>query len=98
MGNKVFIIQCMYGRTDEEILAERREVARDLRACGYEPIESYIREDAPEGTYAPVWYLGKSIEKMCEANYIYLVPGWEAGRGCRIEKAIADEYGIPEVK
>ena len=77
MGNKVFIIQLMSGRSDEEVLAERREVERELREYGYEPINSWISGDAPEGVSAPVWYLGKSIEKLSEADCIYLCEGWQ---------------------
>ena len=77
MGNKVFIIQCMYGRSDEAILAERRDAERRLREWGYEPIDSYISADAPEGVEVPIWYLGRSIEELSKANYIYLIDGWE---------------------
>ena len=97
MGNKVFIIQLMSGRSDEDILAERKVIVKQLREYGYEPIESWINENAPEGTCAPVWYLGRSIEMLSKADYIYLAPGWEAGRGCRVEQEIAAEYNIPEV-
>ena len=97
MGNKVFIIQAMNSRSDDEILSERRAIVERLREYGYEPIDSYISEDAPEWAYAPVWYLGRSVELLSRADYIYLTPGWEAGRGCRIEQAIAEEYNIPEV-
>lgn len=77
MGNKVFIIQLMNGRSDEEVLAERRDAERRLREWGYDPIESWISEDALEGVCAPVWYLGRSIEMLSKANYIYLIDGWE---------------------
>lgn len=77
MGNKVFIIQLMNGRSDEEVLAERRDAERRLREWGYEPIESWISEDAPEGVCAPVWYLSRSIEMLSKANYIYLCKNWE---------------------
>ena len=97
MGNKVFIIQLMSGRSDEEVLDERKAVERQLREWGYEPIESYVEEDAPEGVCIPVWYLARSIEKLSEADYIYLIDGWEKGRGCKIERDIAEAYGIPEV-
>ena len=77
MGNKVFIIQLMNGRSDEEVLAERRDAEKRLREWGYDPIESWVSEDAPEGVCAPVWYLGRSIGTLSKANYIYLIDGWE---------------------
>lgn len=97
MGNKVFIIQSMNGRNEEEILRERAGVERQLREWGYDPVSSYFTEDAPAGVNAGVWYLGKSIELLSQADYIYLVDGWENGRGCRIEYEIAEAYGISEV-
>ena len=98
MGNKIFIIQLMNGRSDEEIQYERKYVETKLRECGYDPINSFIQDNAPNSVNAPVWYLGRSIEMLSKADYIYSIPGWEAGRGCRIEKAVAREYGIPEAK
>ena len=77
MGNKVFIIQPMNGRSDEVIKRERAGVEKMLREWGYAPIESWISEDAPEGVNAGVWYLGKSIELLSQADYIYLIDGWE---------------------
>lgn len=77
MGNKVFIIQLMNSRDEEAILRERTGVEKMLREWGYDPINSFISEDAPEGVCAPVWYLGRSIEMLSKANYIYLIDGWE---------------------
>ena len=97
MGNKVFIIQLMNGKTEEEIKSERREIAKELRSYGYDVIDSFISQDAPEMVNIPIYYLGKSIEALSRADYIYLASGWEKGRGCRVEKLVADEYDIPEV-
>ena len=88
---KVFICQPMFGKTDEEILKERYELALKLRVKGYDIIDSYIEEDNDN----PVYLLGESIKLLSLADYIYLMPGWENGRGCRIEKQVADTYNIP---
>lgn len=77
MGNKVFIIQLMNSRDEEAILRERTGVEKMLREWGYDPIKSWISEDAPEGVCTPVWYLGRSIEMLSKANYIYLIDGWK---------------------
>lgn len=91
---KVFICQPMFGKTDEEIKKERYEIEIRLRVKGYELIDSYIDED----TDNPVYLLGESIKLLSTADYIYLMPGWENGRGCRIEKLVADSYNIPILK
>lgn len=87
---KVFISQCMAGKTNEEIILERSLLVSKLENKGYQVIDSVLNIDAN-----PVYLLGKSIELLSEANFIYLMPGWENGRGCRIEKLVADNYEIP---
>lgn len=91
---KVFICQPMFGKTDEEIEKERYEITIKLKVRGYEIIDSYIEED----TDNPVYLLGESIKLLSTADFIYLMPGWENGRGCRIEKLVADTYNIPILK
>ena len=91
---KVFICQPMLGKTDEEIEKERYEITIKLKVRGYEIIDSYIEED----TDNPVYLLGESIKLLSTADFIYLMPGWENGRGCRIEKLVADTYNIPILK
>ena len=87
---KVFISQCMAGKTNEEIILERSLLVSKLENKGYQVIDSVLNIDAN-----PVYLLGKSIELLSEADFIYLMPGWENGRGCRIEKLVADNYEIP---
>lgn len=101
MGNKndkkVFIVQPMLGRTDEEIKSERALIIDKLTRAGYDVIESFI-DDAPMGcVHEGVYYLGKSLEYLSWADYIYLCDGWESGRGCQVEREVAMEYEIPEV-
>lgn len=88
---KVFICQPMFGKTDKEIKREREEITIRLRLRGYDIIDSFIEDD----TNNPVYLLGESIKLLSTADYIYLMPGWENGRGCRIEKQVADAYNIP---
>lgn len=91
---KVFLCQPMYGKTDEEVIKERYEITVKLRLKGYDVIDSYITEDNNN----PVYLLGESIKLLSLADYIYLMPGWENGRGCKIEKQVADSYAIPTLK
>ena len=97
-NKKVFIIQPMGGRSEDEVLRERAEIISELTKRGYDTVESYFSDGAPIGcVHESIYYLGKSIERLCWADYIYLVPGWERGRGCVIEHAVAEAYHIPEV-
>ena len=95
---KLFISQPMRGKTDEEILNERdmavyaaiEELDEEV-----EVIESFF-QGAPADA-KPLWFLGKSLELLAEADIAYFAPGWQDARGCRIEHISAVEYGIPVI-
>lgn len=92
---KLFISQPMRGKTDEEILAEREKAMRRAEREFKEPIaviDSFF-QDAPAEA-KPLWFLGKSLELLADADAVYFAKGWEDARGCRIEHQCAIEYGI----
>lgn len=93
---KVFISQPMRGRTDEEILAEREaaliKASRELRQP-VTPVDSFFAEAPVEAK--PLWYLGKSLMLLAEADVVYFVKGWQEARGCRVERLCAEQYQIP---
>lgn len=47
----------------------------------------------PAGT-EPLWCLGKSIEKLSEADVAVFAGNWRDARGCVIEHECANQYGI----
>ncbi len=92
---KLFISQPMRGKTDEEISAVRaRAIESAERKLGekVEVIDSFFR-NAPVDA-KPLWFLGKSLELLAEADVAYFAEGWENARGCRIENICAIEYGV----
>ena len=92
---KLFISQPMKGKTDEEILAERRKAIRSAeRQLGeaIEVIDSFF-QSAPADA-KPLWFLGKSLELLAGADIAYFAKGWQEARGCKIENICAIEYGI----
>ena len=101
---KLFISQPMADKSEEQIKAEReRAIARaqehidsfpDLKGTTIEVIDSFIT-DAPEDA-KPLWYLGKSLELMADADIVFFIEGWNKYRGCRIENAAAHEYLEPQ--
>lgn len=94
---KVFISQPMRGKTDDEIKEERAAaegLVRGKLRGDVEVIDSFI-DGAPKTKHKAVYYLGRSIQLLADADMIVCLKGWEDARGCRIEKAIATEYGIP---
>lgn len=88
---KIFISQYMGNRDTEEIKTERQFIVDALESKGHTVIDTLL----DLGDVSPVIYLGESIKLLAEADAIYLMPGWEQGRGCRIEKQVAEEYNIP---
>ena len=92
---KLFISQPITGKSDEEILAEREKAIKAAQELVGEPVEvidSFLRIAPVEAR--PLWFLGKSLELMSNADVAYFCRGWRDARGCRIEHECAVKYGI----
>ena len=98
---KLFISQPMKGLTDEEILKAREEIkTRAEQAIGeqVELIDSFIKDYPREiNKSIPVWYLGKSIQFLSQADIAYFGGDWRNARGCKIEYEVANAYGIKTI-
>lgn len=95
---KLFISQPMRGKSDEEILAERKkaiEIAEKVIGEPVEVIDSFF-EKAPVNA-KPLWFLGKSLEFLADADVAYFALGWKDARGCIIEHDCAIAYGIKSI-
>lgn len=86
---KIFISQPMNGRTNEEIMVERSlaiaELSKKIEVSLIDTL--FDLENKP-----PLYYLGKSIEAMADADLVVFIGNWENARGCRIEYETAREY------
>lgn len=95
---KIFISQPMRGLTDEEILNKRQEIRKNAEKVIKEPVElidSFIEDYPGEiNKHIPVFYLGKSIQFLSQADIAYFGGDWRNARGCKIEHEIAKQYGI----
>ena len=95
---KLFISIPMKGRTTEDIkyqMTKEKQRLEQLLGIEFELIDSCIEGDAPEDTNHPVlWFLGKSISMMADADVVYFCKGWEGANGCKIEQEIAKTYNI----
>lgn len=93
--SKVFISQPMKDKTDEEIKREREKaikLCKKYLGDDIEVIDSFM-EGAPHDA-KPLWFLGKSLEMLSEADYAFFCEGWEEARGCVIEHDCCQKYGI----
>lgn len=92
---KIFISQPMRGKSDAEILRERKEMIAEaavaLRTDDVEVIDSVF--DLGEGK-KPLQYLAKSLDLLADADIAVFAKGWQDARGCRIEHEAAEAYGI----
>ena len=95
---KLFISQPMRGLTDEEILNKRQEIRKNAEKVIKEPVElidSFIEDYPGEiNKHIPVFYLGKSIQFLSQADVAYFGGDWRNARGCKIEHEVAKQYGI----
>lgn len=92
---RVFISQPMKWRSDAEILATRQRAldkVQDRLGKEVELIESFFQAAPTDAK--PLWFLGKSLQVMSQADLVFFVEGWQNMRGCRIEHQCAVDYGI----
>lgn len=96
---KLFISQPMRGKTDEEILEVREKAIKEAEKTIGEPVEviDSFFQSAPVDA-RPLWFLGKSLELLANADVAYFAEGWQDARGCRIEHECAVEYGIDRIE
>ena len=101
---KVFVSQPLRGLNEEEsksvrMIACKMAIKKIADKYGekiedLEIIDSFFEDYNPDKGCIPLKYLSKSIELLADADYAYFGKGWEDARGCKIEHACAEEYGI----
>ena len=93
---KVFISQPMKGLSDDEILRIREEGKKKFLETyrGDEEVEfiSSFVSNFPADT-APLYFLGKSLEYLSQADIALFIGDWKNARGCRMEHLACEEYG-----
>lgn len=102
---KLFVSQPMKGKTDEVIKAERNALIEEAERIvkseeELEVIDSFI-VDAPKENGVvtkPVWYLGKSLMMLSEADYAIFGDHWNDYNGCTIEHEVCERYEIKILK
>lgn len=96
---KLFISQPMKGKTNEEILKERKEaisLAKLIINEDVEVIDSFF-QNAPHDA-KPLWFLGKSLEFLSAADVAYFCDDWYNYSGCFIEHIACLHYDIKVIK
>lgn len=96
---KVFISMGMKSKSTEQVRQEMQnvfeQIQRELPEA--ELIDSIVdgadSHIAKEGDSVGLWYLGKSLELMSQADIVFFVDDYHNFRGCRVEKMCAKAYG-----
>ena len=94
---KLFISCPMKGRTEENIkksIERMHKIAEIIFDQELEVIPTYIEDNPPENNNRAVWYLGKSIELLAQADFFIGVEWCDFYKGCKVERSVANEYGI----
>ena len=94
---KLFISCPMKGRTEENIKKSMEKMHRIAEIVFDEELEvipTHIVDNPPEDNNRAVWYLGKSIQLMAQADYFIGVEYSDFFRGCEVENTVARMYGI----
>lgn len=96
---KLFVSVPMKGRTETEIkdsIQKMKKIAEAYEGEELELIDSYVEDNPPKDNHQPVWYLGKSLEKLSEADIFIGIEDDYNWSGCYIEGIAAHRYGIKE--
>lgn len=91
---KVMISQPMKNREEDDILAERKVIIEKFKNMHIDVIDTFYKDEIPEDYNVGVYFLGKSIQDMAKADALFMCEGWRDSRGCRIERQVAQDYGI----
>lgn len=95
---KLFISCPMKGRTEENIrksMEKMHKIAEIIFDQELKVIPSYIEDNPPETRDQRIWYLGKSIQMMADADYYIGVQWPDDFPGCMVENRVAEAYGVP---
>ena len=94
---KLFVSVPMKGRTEDEIKAsiqKMKKIAEVYEGEELELIDSYVEDNPPKDNNQAIWYLGKSLEKLSQADvFIGIINAWR-WNGCAVECEVAKRYDL----
>mgnify|MGYP000849696119 FL=1 len=96
---KIFISMGMKSKSTEQVRVEMKQAFDYIKGKLPEAelidsvIEGADKSIALKGDDMGLWYLGKSIQMLSEADIVFFVNNWVEFRGCSVERKVATEYG-----
>lgn len=102
MSKTAMLSQPMAGKSEAEIAATREHAIKELEGMGYTVIntlftDAWYSDEAMSKrgvVNRPLTFFAKSVENMSLCNAAYFCKGWENTRGCKLEHAVAEAYGL----
>lgn len=91
---KVMISMPMNGRNEAEVKENKKKIKEAFAKLHIEVVNNIFLEEAQGYNYPALYYLAKSIDIMGKVDAVYFVKDWASARGCRIERKIAENYGV----
>lgn len=97
-NNVVFISHKMTELSLEEVNSIRAEameyiISKFPAGTDIEFIDNYNHPEAPENCNI-LWHLGRSIQQLGDADYIYFATPIHESKGCIVESLIASLYNL----
>ena len=92
---KLFISMPMRNRKPEEIEALMEKYHKFCETVVFDKKVELVKSFDPERKFKyPIEALVESLQMLQTADFVFFAPGWEDARGCRIENAVCEAYGI----
>lgn len=84
------------GLPDEEILKIKERATKLLRFLEFDVIDTFFEHGmtTEDIKNKPLYFLAKSLEKISEYDAVYFFKDYSNFRGCKMEHAVALEYGL----
>ena len=102
MTKKVFISLPMRNRTLDEIRADMNDIFKTIKSARFDDNEDvemintlWLDEPTDDIMNDSIWYLGRSIKALAEANVAVFHSRWRESWGCIIEHMVCAMYNIP---
>lgn len=100
-NKKLFISVPMGGRSTENIklsMKKMHKIAEIILDEDLDVIESFNEKNKPKNVKEEIAFLGESIKKLAEADYVIGLYEIDNFAGCLIERDVALFYGIPYIR
>lgn len=108
MNKKKLFISLPMTNMEDTVLKRYREalsiIEKDENLSSYEVVTPYgmfhafdengLKEGIDDSLPSIGYYMGKDVELVINCNAIYSCEGWSKSKGCKVERATAEIYGL----